>query len=197
MFEAPATSDKPSKTHGTNLKCAFSELLWSIFAVGRLEHAIVLWNCWCVNCVHLPISLGRSSLSISHWQDEGFRSCQTLSVPISTKHVFAGKFMRTSIDIFTWYFNFGWDSVRDRLKNVKSLSGGGNAEGVFVSDVTTSSARRGGNCARSCDWLSAILGRVTEAVVMHALPTRDLSVSSNFINFPWRTKAKFPPTSFL
>lgn len=33
-----------SKTHESNPKCAFSELFWSIFAVERLEHAIVLWK---------------------------------------------------------------------------------------------------------------------------------------------------------
>lgn len=200
MFDAPPMSDMLRRLTNPIRNVRFSELFWSIFAVERLEHAIVLWKLLvCKLCspsdksgafFALDFLLTRRGFSfLSDVERSNFYE------PSLRRRVYA--YVSHSIDIFTWYFNFVWDSVRDRLKNVKSLSGG-NVEGVFLSDVTTSFGRFGLMRASNCDWLCGILGRVTEAaVVMHALPTRDLSVSSYFINFPWRTKAKFPQNFIL
>lgn len=49
VFDAPATSDMPSKTHEPIWNVRFPELLWSIFAVGRLDTQLSCENCWCVN----------------------------------------------------------------------------------------------------------------------------------------------------
>lgn len=166
VFDAPPMSDMLRRLTNPIRNVRFSGLFWSIFAVERLEHAIVLWKLLVCKLCSPSDKSGAFFALDSVLTRRGFSFLSDVErsnfhEPSLRRRVYA--YVSHSIDISRDILTSFGTWVRDRLKNVKSLSGGNVERACSYLMLQRHSIASSWYAQETVTDFREILGRVAEA----------------------------------